>query len=96
MHLVDQKHVKWQNSAHFLAIASQMMRRILVDYARGRQYQKRGGGMFQVTLSDAAEVTDKRSPDLVALDEALVSLAEIDRCVTANNLPWLAAHSSAT
>ena len=76
--LVDQKHVQWQNRAHFLAIASQLMRRILVDYARRRQYQKRGGGIVQVTLSDAAEVTDKRSPDLVALDEALVSLAEID------------------
>ena len=61
-----------------MAIASEMMRRILVDYARRRQYQKHGGGMVQVTLSDAAEVTDKRSPDLVALDEALVSLAKID------------------
>ena len=47
VHLVDQKHVRWQNRAHFLAIASQLMRRILVDYARRRQYQKRGGGMVR-------------------------------------------------
>jgi len=78
LRLVDQKQVRWQNRAHFLAIASEMMRRILVDYARRRQFQKRGGGAIQVTLSDAAEVVDERSPDLVALDEALTSLAEID------------------
>ena len=76
--LVDQKDVKWQNRAHFMAIASEMMRRILVDYARRRQYQKRGAGAVQVTLSDAAEISNQRSPDLVALDEALTSLAEID------------------
>ena len=76
--LVDQKHVRWQNRAHFLAIASQLMRRILVDYARRRQYQKRGGGAIQVTLSDAAQVSSERPPDLVALDEALTSLAQID------------------
>jgi RNA polymerase sigma-70 factor, ECF subfamily len=78
LRLVDQKHVQWQNRAHFLAIASELMRRILVDYARRRQYQKRGGGLIQVTLSDATEVANQLSPDLVALDEALVSLAEID------------------
>jgi len=78
LRLVDQKHVRWQNRAHFMAIASELMRRILVDYARRRQYQKRGGGAIQVTLSDAAEVSNQRSPDLVALDEALTSLAEID------------------
>jgi RNA polymerase sigma factor (TIGR02999 family) len=78
LRLVDQKHVRWQNRAHFLAIASELMRRILVDYARRRQYQKRGGGALQVTLSDATGLANERSPDLVALDEALVSLAEID------------------
>ena len=78
LRLVDQKQVRWQNRAHFLAIASEMMRRILVDYARRRQFQKRGGGAIQVTLSDAAEVVNERSPDLVALDEALTSLAEFD------------------
>ena len=76
--LVNQKHVRWQNRAHFMAIASELMRRILVDYARRRQYQKRGGGAIQVTLSDAAQVSSERTPDLVALDEALTSLAQID------------------
>jgi len=55
-----------------------LMRRILVDYARRRQYQKRGGGALQVTLSEAESLGDERAPDLVALDEALKSLAEID------------------
>ena len=54
------------------------MRRILVDYARRRQYQKRGGGMVEVTLSDASGLANGRSSDLVALDEALKSLAEVD------------------
>jgi len=78
LRLVDQKHTHWQNRAHFLAIAAQLMRRILVDYARRRQYQKRGGGAVQVTLGHAEEVANERSPDLVALDEALASLAEMD------------------
>ena len=78
LRLIDQTQVRWQNRAHFLAIASEMMRRILVDYARRRQFQKRGGDAIHVTLSDAAEVVVERSPDLVALDEALTSLAEID------------------
>ncbi|PYS74675.1 MAG: RNA polymerase subunit sigma-70 [Acidobacteria bacterium] len=78
LRLVDQKHMHWQNRAHFLAIAAQLMRRILVDYARRRQYQKRGGGAVQVTLGHAEEVANERSPDLVALDEALTSLAEMD------------------
>lgn len=78
MRLVDQKHVRWQNRAHFLAIAAQLMRRILVDYARRRQYQKRGAGALQVSLAEAEALSDEPTPDLVALDEALVSLAEID------------------
>ena len=78
LRLVDQKHMHWQNRAHFLAIAAQLMRRILVDYARRRQYQKRGGGAIQVTLGHADEAANERPPDLVALDEALAGLAEID------------------
>ena len=78
LRLVEQRHVRWQNRAHFLAIAAQLMRRILVDYARRRQYQKRGGGALQVTLAEAESVAFERTPDLVALDEALRSLAEID------------------
>ena len=80
--LVDQKQVRWQNRAHFLAIASELMRRILVDYARRRQSQKRGADALQVTLGDAETLTWERTPDLVALDEALTSFAKIDerRC----------------
>ena len=78
MRLVDQKQVHWQNRAHFLAIAAQLMRRILVDYARRRQYQKRGAGALQVTLSDAESLTDEKAPDLVALDEALTELDKMD------------------
>jgi RNA polymerase sigma-70 factor (ECF subfamily) len=78
LRLVDQKNVRWQNRAHFLAIAAQLMRRILVDYARRRQYRKRGGGALQVSLANAEALSDERTPDLVALDEALLALAEID------------------
>ena len=78
LRLVDQRQVRWQNRAHFLAIAAQMMRRILVDHARRKQYQKRRGGAIQVTLSEAEAIGDERAPDLVALDEALAELAEMD------------------
>jgi len=78
LRLVDQKNVRWQNRAHFLAIAAQLMRRILVDHARRRQYWKRGGGALQVSLANAEALSDERTPDLVALDEALLALAEID------------------
>ena len=78
LRLVDQTQVRWQNRAHFFAIAAQQMRRILVDYARRRLYQKRGGGALQVTLAEAEGLTDEHTPDLVALDEALRSLAEVD------------------
>jgi len=76
--LVEQRHMRWQDRAHFLAICASLMRRILVDYARRRQYQKRGGGAPQVTLAEAEALSDERAPDLVALDEALKSLAEVD------------------
>lgn len=78
LRLVEQRHVRWQNRAHFLAVAAQLMRRILVDHARRRQYQKRGGGAIQVTLAEAEALPQERAPDLVALDEALAALAEID------------------
>jgi RNA polymerase sigma-70 factor, ECF subfamily len=78
LRLVEQRRVRWQNRAHFLAIAAQLMRRILVDHARRRQYLKRGGGALQVTLSEAEALAGGRAPDLVALDEALASLGEID------------------
>lgn len=78
LRLVDQRDVHWQNRAHFLGVAAQMMRRILVDYARNRQYAKRGGNACQVSLDEAVIVANERSADVVALDEALKSLAEFD------------------
>src|ERR1043166_5158352 len=59
--LVDQKNVRWQNRAHFFGIAAQMMRRILVDYARSRDYAKRGGGAAKISLDEALIVSDERS-----------------------------------
>ena len=76
--LIDWKDVRWQNRAHFFAVSAQLMRRILVDFARDRQYLKRGGGALQVSLGEAAAFTVERGADLVALDEVLTALAEVD------------------
>jgi len=76
--LIDWKNVRWQNRAHFFAVSAQLMRRILVDFARTRGYAKRGGGLLAVTLDGAALVSGDKSTDIVALDEALLSLAELD------------------
>ena len=76
--LVDQKDVHWQNRAHFFGIAAQMMRRILVDHARSRQYAKRGGDARHVSLDEVTIVSAERAADVVALDDALTSLAAID------------------
>jgi len=76
--LVDCNRVRWQNRTHFFAVASQLMRRILVDYARNRGTRKRGSGVREVTLGEAAEVGTSIAPDLVALDDALESLTRID------------------
>ncbi len=79
MKLVDQREVNWQNRTHFFGIAAQMMRRILVDYARQRHRAKRGGIAEDLPLEEAAlVVSEERSVDLVALDEALTRLAEFD------------------
>jgi RNA polymerase sigma factor (TIGR02999 family) len=78
LRLVDQKDVRWQNRAHFYGIAAQMMRRILVDYARSRRYAKRGGGAPEMSLDEALIVSDERSAEVVALDETLQRLAEFD------------------
>ena len=77
--LIDWKNVRWQNRAHFFAVSAQLMRRILVDFARERHYLKRGGGALQVSLSEAAAFAMDKEADLVALDEALVELSEMDR-----------------
>jgi RNA polymerase sigma factor (TIGR02999 family) len=76
--LVDQKKVSWQNRAHFFGIAAQLMRRILVDHARAKHRAKRGGGDLRVTLDEATALMKTRAIDLVALDEALDRLAQID------------------
>jgi len=76
--LADQRDVEWRNRAHFFAIAARIMRRILVDHARGRHRDKRGGGSVPVVFEDALAIADARDLDLVALDDALSALAELD------------------
>ena len=78
LRLVDQRDVQWQSRAHFFGIAAQMMRRILVDYARNRQFAKRGGKGLQVSLDVELVATKQRSADVVSLDDALNELATID------------------
>jgi RNA polymerase sigma factor (TIGR02999 family) len=78
LRLVDQRHVDWKNRAHFFAIAAQMMRRILVDHARRRQYRKHGGETRRLVLEEVPEVAVEPALDLVALDEALTRLARED------------------
>jgi RNA polymerase sigma-70 factor, ECF subfamily len=78
LRLIDQHSVRWQNRAHFFGVAAQMMRRILVDHAKGHRREKRGGGARKVSLDEAIELTDQRADGLVALDEALTALAQFD------------------
>jgi RNA polymerase sigma-70 factor, ECF subfamily len=79
LRLVGTRRVNWQNRAHFLAMAARLMRRILVDFARSKQYQKRGGGAaVHVTLVDDIPLSAEPGRDLVALDEALDALARVD------------------
>jgi len=78
MRLVDQRDVRWQNRAHFFGIAAQIMRRILVDHARMHQAEKRGSGESRIVFDEALEVAAERSLDLVALDDALTALADLD------------------
>jgi len=78
LRLIETREVNWQNRAHFLAMAARLMRRILVDFARSRQYQKRGGGAVRVTLTDDLVLDAEPGRDLVALDDALQALAGLD------------------
>lgn len=78
LRLVNVRQVKWQNRAHFFAICAQLMRRILVDFARSRGYQKRGGDATQVDFDEALLVSPELGANLVALDEALQRLSEVD------------------
>ena len=78
LRLIEVNQVRWQNRAHFFAMASRVMRRILVDAARARRYQKRGGGAERVSLDEALLVSDEPAQDLVALDDALNALSAVD------------------
>lgn len=78
LRLVDERQVNWQNRAHFLGVAAQVMRRILVDHARGLHRLKRGGEQRTVVLEEAIVNLKAPSSDLVALDQALTRLAELD------------------
>jgi RNA polymerase sigma factor (TIGR02999 family) len=78
LRLIDVNHVGWQNRAHFLAVSARLMRRILVDFARSRKYQKRGGGAQRVSFDEGLVVTDEPGQDLVALHDALTALAGVD------------------
>src|SRR5213594_1100089 len=75
MRLIDCEQVNWKDRAHFFAISAQMMRRVLVEFARARQYQKRGGGARKTLLDVDVIASPQRGQDLVALDEALQALA---------------------
>ena len=78
LRLSGQKRSRWQNRAHFFAIASNVMRRILVNHARDRAAVKRGGGARKVSLDEVAVLSDERAGEMIALDEALNSLAKLD------------------
>src|SRR5215203_3023179 len=78
LRMVDQNRVQWQNRAHFFAIAASMMRRILLNHLRDRRRIKRGGGAIQVTLDEGLMITREKSDEILALEEALCRLAEID------------------
>src|SRR4029434_375445 len=75
LRLVDWKDAQWQNRAHFFGMCARMMRQILVDHARARNYQKRGGGALLVTADDIATVSESRSGEMLELDDALTHLA---------------------
>jgi RNA polymerase sigma factor (TIGR02999 family) len=78
LRLVEVQHVRWQNRAHFFALASRMMRRVLVDFARRRRYQKRGGGAEHVEFDESLTVRPNPSFEMVAIDDALTALASVD------------------
>ena len=78
LRLIDVQQMSWQNRAHFLAMAARLMRRILVDHARSKGYAKRGGGAATIALDDAFIVPTEPGRDLVALDDALKALADVD------------------
>ena len=78
LRLIDHKNMRWENRAHFYAVAAQAMRRILVDHARSRGYAKRGGGALKMSFDEAVIGAEERGAELIALDDALQDLAAID------------------
>jgi RNA polymerase sigma factor (TIGR02999 family) len=78
LRLIDQTQVEWQNRAHFFGVAAQMMRRILVDHARSKHREKRGGHAPTLSLNEAVYFTHERAAELVELDDALQLLADVD------------------
>jgi RNA polymerase sigma factor (TIGR02999 family) len=78
LRLVDCEQVRWQDRAHFFAVSAQLMRRILIDFARSRGYQKRGGALPHMSLEEAPSVGCEPDANLVALDDALKGLAAVD------------------
>jgi RNA polymerase sigma factor (TIGR02999 family) len=78
LRLIETNQMGWQNRAHFFAVSAQLMRRILVDFARSRSRVKRGANARRVSLDQALEISQEREADLVALDDALSALAAID------------------
>jgi RNA polymerase sigma-70 factor (ECF subfamily) len=78
LRLIDYRDIQWQNRAHFFAVAAQLMRRILVDHARSRNYAKRGGAQQKLSLSKADRFANKPDVDLMALDDALQTLAAMN------------------
>ena len=78
LRMVDQTHTSWQNRAHFMGVAAQVMRHILVDHARARQAAKRGGGVLRVSLDPELSRTSELEAEVVALDDALKRLAVVD------------------
>jgi hypothetical protein len=77
--LVDQSRIEWQNRAQFFTVADELIRRILVDHARARHREKRGGAVRTLALDEELHISDKRSIELIALDDALNGLAKLDR-----------------
>jgi RNA polymerase sigma factor (TIGR02999 family) len=78
LRLVDQEQARWQDRAHFFSVSGQIMRRILVDHARARLRDKRGGGSPLLVLNEAIDMPERRSFELIALDDALEGLARLD------------------
>jgi RNA polymerase sigma-70 factor (ECF subfamily) len=78
LRLFGVQRVNWQNRVHFLAVCARLMRRVLIDFARQRRYQKRGGDVVHLSLDETLTISPRPDPDLVRLDEALKTMAKVD------------------